>query len=163
MQGLEAREIGSPPPATAKPAGLGLMVGLVLALAGVAGCQTTTSDEDIVPIDYEGVLELREPEREEQVVMVDVRSPRAHQQAHIPGAVNIPLPELDRGDPRLAEATRLIIYGADGRSGLAAAATKKLISLGYSNVYELRGGLARWREEGGEVVEPGAEGGEGTS
>lgn len=125
---------------------------VVLALAAV-GCQTTTSDDDIVPLNLERVRALLDDD-DERVVLLDVRPSRRYEQGHIPGAINIPLPELQRRDARLAGADRIIVYAGDGHSGLGAAATKRLIELRYRDVYHFRGGLATWQAQGGEVARP---------
>ena len=84
---------------------------------------------------------------------LDTREPADFAAGHIPGALNIPLPELDRRDPRLAEATRILVYAQGYDSPLSPAAAKKLISLGYQNVYDFRGGAELWKAEGNELVQ----------
>lgn len=131
-----------------------LAAGVLVVLATAAvGCRTTTSDDDIVPVNLERVRALLE-EGDERVFLLDVRSSRRFEQGHIPGAINIPLPELQRRDARLAGADRIIVYGEDGHSGLGAAATKRLIELRYRNAFHFRGGLATWRAQGGELARP---------
>lgn len=140
------------------------IVGGVIHLCAVAllilgaGCEPGphVTDADLQVLDTAGLRELRET-APESLVLVDVRSPEAYQQGHIPGALNVPMPELRRDDPRLREAGYVAVYGRDWQTALAAAAAKKLIALGYANVYEYRGGLRAWRAEGGAVVEESGE------
>lgn len=127
---------------------------LVLALVGCEG-MTAVSDADLQVIDIERFLELRGDE-DAALVVVDVRPAEAFEEAHIPGAINIPLPQLTAQHPSLINAQHIVVYGKDWDSLLSPAAAKKLIALGYRNVYDLRGGLKQWRLKGHavETVEP---------
>lgn len=128
----------------------GLLLAATLALAG---CRTTTSDKDIVTVSYDRFRQLAQADDDEPVLVLDVRSAQAYQQGHIPGGINIPMPELDRRDPRLTNASRIIVYGPGPESPLSPAATKKLIAMGYRHVLDFRGGLQTWRERGGEIAQ----------
>lgn len=74
--------------------------------------------------------------------LVDVRTPAEFAAGHIPGAVNIPVQELDA---RMAElepkSSALVVYCRSGnRSGNAA---RRLKSAGFSAVSDL-GPMSRW-------------------
>ena len=127
---------------------------MLLLLAMLGGCRSGAqiSDVDLETIGYERFGELRQAGEKEHVVVIDVRATTGYRQGHIPGAIHIPLPELQRNDPRLAAATRLIVYGAGWDSPLSPAAGKKLIALGYNGVYDYRGGVEDWRSQGGRLV-----------
>ncbi len=132
-------------------------IGLSLAIAIAsmsAGCKSgpRTSDTDLQTIDYARFVELRQASEQEPVVVIDVRPAEDYRRGHIPGAINIPLPNLDKRDPRLSAATRLIVYASGSSSPLSPAAAKKLIAIGYTGVYDFRGGTQLWRAKGGELV-----------
>lgn len=129
------------------------IVAAMLVLIALAGCNLapTTSDRDLTLID-QSRLESILDQKESGAVLIDVRSPDDFARGHIPGAINIPLPDLHRHDPRLSRATSLIVYGDGPGDILAPAAAKKLIVLGYSGVYDYRGGLELWEASGGEVM-----------
>jgi rhodanese-related sulfurtransferase len=128
-----------------------LAVGM-LALAGVTGggCETKTSDRDIAFINARDLMDLLADEGERTVV-VDVRRWGEYDRGHIPGAVCIPVAELRRNDPVLAGADQIVVYADSFESPLSPAAAKKLIAQGYSNVYDFRGGLDYWQDEGGDL------------
>ncbi|MEM9250753.1 MAG: rhodanese-like domain-containing protein [Planctomycetota bacterium] len=129
---------------------LGGVVGLIV-LAGLGlGCEVKTSDRDITFINVEELRELLADERERTLV-VDVRRWGEYDDGHIPGAVCIPVAELRRSDPVLAGATSVVVYAGSYESPLSPAAAKKLIAEGYVNVYDFRGGLEFWEDEGGDV------------
>lgn len=77
---------------------------------------------------------------------IDVRSPKEFKEEHIAGASNVPFSELaKRSLPRTAT---LVIYCGEGSCPLSMDAAKLLVSLGYTNVRLLEGGLAVWKQLG---------------
>lgn len=130
-----------------------MMVGIVL-----SGCESRqTSDADLVILDYEKMVAVMNDPKVRAVV-VDVRQPEEFNKGHIPGAVNIPVLDIYDGDPKLAEAQRIVVYsnGWSPRNDdlLSWAAAKKLLAVGYDYVDDFRGGLSLWAESGGKVIIP---------
>jgi len=77
--------------------------------------------------------------------LVDVRQPKEYEEAHLPGARLIPLPQLSDRVAELAQDQPLIVYCAiGGRSEMAA---RFLASRGFAEVYNLSGGIKAWRGE----------------
>jgi len=124
----------------------------MVGLAGLTGCggNTQTSDSDIEIMRVEQVDAALE---EGEAVLLDVRPEKAYHVGHIPVASNVPLPTIRRGDPRLANARQIIVYAGGWTDPLSTAGTKRLLALGYSNVYEFKGGTEVWRDAGGRLVE----------
>lgn len=58
---------------------------------------------------------------EENYILVDVRQPWEYQEGHIPGALLIPLPELESGLEKLKRKPNLIFYCRSGARSMAAA------------------------------------------
>lgn len=131
-----------------------LLSGLMM-LSGCEGRQT--SDADLTILDYEKMVEVMN-DTKTRAVVVDVRKPEAYAKGHIPGAINIPVLDIYHGDPRLAEAQRIVVYsnGWSPRNDdlLSWAAAKKLLAIGYDYVEDFRGGLSLWAESGGKVIIP---------
>ena len=128
----------------------------------LAGCQNRqTSDLDLEILDYETMTKAMNDPRVRTVV-VDVRKPEEFAKGHIPGAINIPVLDIYKGDPKLAEAQRIIVYslGWSPRQDdlLSWAAAKKLLAIGYDYVDDFRGGLTLWADSGGKVVIPDQDG-----
>jgi len=87
-----------------------------------------------------------------RVQVVDVREPEefSHGLGHIDGALLVPLGQLES---RLGELPRerpiVTVCRSGARSARAAAMLGKA---GFAEVANLRGGMLRWRAEGGAVV-----------
>ena len=79
-------------------------------------------------------------------ILLDVRTEAEFETSHIPGAVLIPHTELAEWAPVafLNQDVRIFVYCQSGRRSAEAASV--LLSLGYTNVYDL-GGIADWPYE----------------
>ena len=78
-------------------------------------------------------------------VLVDVRNRKEYEQGHLPGAVNIPLPDIQFSIGNLGPvSTPLFVYCLSGaRSRQACNNLKKM---GYEHVVNM-GGISRWTGE----------------
>lgn len=85
-------------------------------------------------------------DREDNIILLDVRSEQEHKAGHIPGSILIPGSELAQRAPELLQDknARIVVYCQSGRRSKSAANT--LLELGYSNVYDL-GGINNWTYE----------------
>ena len=77
--------------------------------------------------------------------LVDVRMPEEYVQAHVPGAVLIPLPELRWRASEVPKGERVYLICASGSRSLAAA--EALNRAGWDTV-SVVGGTKAWAEEG---------------
>lgn len=85
-------------------------------------------------------------EQEDEVVLVDVRSPAEVAQAAIPGAIHIPLNLLPMQFKELPANKKIIFYC---RSGIRSAQACAFVSsYGLDNTYNLRGGIIAWLQSG---------------
>lgn len=114
-----------------------------------------TRDDDLRLVATTGQFERLLRERSDLLVL-DVRPRAAYEAGHMPGAINVPVNGLYEADPQLSTARRIVVYG-DGWIGqeedlLSWVAATKLLTLGYRNVYDYRGGLKLWRADGGRVI-----------
>ncbi len=126
------------------------------AVLTLAACNPAdrVSDKDIQPIDYNQLVNLLD-DPGANVLLLDVRRPADYAAGHLPGSVNIFLPDLNRYDRRLATAGTIVVYASgEANDPLAPAAVKALIGQGYKSVRDFRGGMRVWRAEGGDVVSP---------
>lgn len=85
----------------------------------------------------------------EGATVLDVRNPDEYDQAHVPGAVLIPLGELAARQEEVPAAAPLYVICAAG--GRSLTATKALVDAGYQAV-SVAGGTNGWIERGGDVV-----------
>ena len=85
----------------------------------------------------------------DSLVIVDVRQPEEFTAppGHLPGAVNVPLAELENRMPDLATHKRsiIVVCKTDRRSARAAT---QLLAAGLRNVAVLRGGTDEWHQRG---------------
>ena len=130
---------------------LTLLLIFSLSLA-IVGCSSNpqTSDEDLMQLEYPRFLELK-ADPKVKLVVVYVRSLERYATGHIPGAINISIPDLKANDPRLTEATDIVVYATGWTEYLSPAAAKKLLSQNYKSVYDFRGGIEMWQAYGGKV------------
>lgn len=89
----------------------------------------------------------------QETALLDVREEDPFAQEHPLWAANLPLSRIEveayRRIPR--RDTVLVLYGSHGGEDLAPHAARKLVTLGYTAVHLLEGGLEGWRAAGGEV------------
>lgn len=79
-------------------------------------------------------------------VILDVRGPQELEEVRIDGVMNIPVFILPQRAGELSPDTTIYcICASGGRSGMA---TQQLESLGYTNVYNVDGGMIAWVQNG---------------
>lgn len=88
-------------------------------------------------------------ERKENVVLIDVRTPEEHREAHIPGSFLMPLDTLESVES-LPEGSKHIIYCRSGKRSLRA--IEILSAKGFKGLINLEGGIMAWTKAGGPVV-----------
>ena len=82
---------------------------------------------------------------DKDLVIIDIRTPREFRGGHIPGAVNVPLDDIERGRAdldRYRDRAVLIYCRTVNRSGLA---IPLLQAKGFREIYVLRGGYSEYR------------------
>jgi rhodanese-related sulfurtransferase len=86
----------------------------------------------------------------EDITLVEALGPMYFEEAHLPGAINIPHEEVDELAPRLLpeKDAQIVVYCASGPCQNSGIATKRLIELGYINVRDYHEGKAEWIEAG---------------
>jgi len=105
-------------------------------LAGITGCSATMTREEL----------LARLQRDEPILIVDVRSEGEYRRDHIPEAVRIPFYAIGTGMEGLgfSKGSPVVLYCEHGpRAGLAGIS---LFMRGYDAVYSLEGHMKGWRE-----------------
>lgn len=129
---------------------LTVTVMLVLALAlTLSGCATTDEPSgekapNVVNLTAEEGKAMME--EDPAIILVDVKTQEEYTEEHIPGALLVPVEELESLAPDLIsdkEATYIVYCRSGNRSATAA---QLLIDLGYKNIYDM-GGIIDWPYE----------------
>ena len=97
------------------------------------------------------VDDAHEQWRREKPFVLDVRPAGQYDEAHIPGAINIPLAELGENADYLAVLPRDLdapVLSVCQRGNASLSGLLFLKSLGYRNVRSVNGGTLAWREKG---------------
>ena len=82
-------------------------------------------------------------------VWLDPRTEEEYAKAHIPNAISMPFPEIELDyKSRLLNAGTIIVYDTDWNDVIGVSASKRLMELGHSDVYTLKGGLEAWVADG---------------
>lgn len=85
-------------------------------------------------------------------VLLDVRSPQAFKQGHLPGAINLPHRKIShRTIADLPSVELYVVYCNGPHCNGADRAALQLASLGYS-VKKMIGGIEGWKDEGFDLV-----------
>lgn len=93
-------------------------------------------------------------DRDERLTLLDVREPHEYALADLPeaGQLRIPMRQVPGRVSELDPETDLVIYCRSGaRSGRVAA---HLLANGFRRVWNLKGGLLRWREDVDPTLRP---------
>jgi rhodanese-related sulfurtransferase len=128
---------------------MGLLCAAVVVIAGGCGPQRI-SDADVRDLGHAQLIAMLDASGPAPRLL-DVRPARHYEKGRLPGAVNIFLPDLRADDPRLADAAAIIVYAQTWQDNLGPAAAKRLIALGYGNVWLYRGGVELWIARGGQL------------
>lgn len=133
---------------------LPLALGALLTVGGLSACGADDSASaapavTVTDVDPAGFAELA---ADPDVTVLDVRTPQEFAAGHLPGAVNIDSSSPDFADAvaELPTDARYLVYcQTANRSGVA---TDRMVDLGFTDVYDLQGGIVAWANEGGPVV-----------
>ena len=122
---------------------LSVAAALVFLLA-VSGCSAEEKGSVYMNINPEKAKEMME--NSEEFVLLDVRSEEEFSEGHIPGAIVIPHDEIEeRAEAEIPEKdVPVFVYCRSGNRSKTA--SKALVDLGYSEVYEF-GGIIDWPYE----------------
>jgi rhodanese-related sulfurtransferase len=118
-----------------------IFIGIIVLLGGIfyfflmnRGIQTVSPSE---------LMKITENRK---ICLIDVREKHEFQSGHIPGAINIPLSQMELLKSKSSEwdpGDSIYLYCRSGsRSAIAA---RQLRKLGFQKVIHLQGGLMRWK------------------
>ena len=121
---------------------------LLLSALFLAACGSTdNSKANSEEIKYENVTvqQAKDLINQEDVVVLDVRTPEEYNEGHIPNATLIPVQELEN---RLGELDKNTAYLVVCRSGnRSVTASEILVENGFKKVKNMEGGMNRWTDK----------------
>ncbi len=79
--------------------------------------------------------------------LLDVRAANQFKDGHIAGARSVPADQIADGAKSLDKLQDRIVIVCCDNGTTSAAAARTLLRLGFKSVYNLRGGLAAWRQD----------------
>lgn len=79
----------------------------------------------------------------EGLTVIDVRTPGEYSAGHIPGALLRPLGNINQWSNEFEFEQPLVLVCASG--GRSSSAASKLAEAGFTNLYNLTGGMSKWR------------------
>jgi len=89
-------------------------------------------------------LSARELDQKKGMAILDVRTNKEYEQGHIPGSVHVQLSEIGDKVKKLKKDKELVVYCQNGSRGVWA--IKRLMGMGYKNLYNLKGGYNAWKK-----------------
>jgi rhodanese-related sulfurtransferase len=121
----------------------------------IAGCQSQTVTGDTVAVtggSYQDITpdELNTMLKDKDFVLVNVHIPFAGNIAETD--LSIPYNEIEQNLSQLPsdKNAKIVLYCRSGR--MSEIAAKELVSLGYTNVWNLTGGMVEWEQSGYEIT-----------
>ena len=88
-------------------------------------------------------LSAREFDQKKGMAILDVRTNKEYEQGHIPGSVHVQLSEIGDKVKKLKKDKELVVYCQNGSRSVWA--IKRLMGMGYKNLYNLKGGYNAWK------------------
>ncbi|MDW8052562.1 MAG: rhodanese-like domain-containing protein [Armatimonadota bacterium] len=120
---------------------------LVLLGLALAGCEVDQQQEKKATVTPREVYEQRE---NKDVLIIDVRTPEEFRHERIKEAINKPLDEIDKWVKELPKDKKIYFVC---RSGNRSAQAQRIAQReGYTNTYNMEGGMLAWKREGLPVV-----------
>lgn len=128
-----------------------VLLSIVLGAMSLAACQPKPAPEEIVSVaggSYRSIPanELNTMLKNKDFVLINVHIPFA---GNIAGTDrSIPYDQIEQNLSQLPgdKNTRIVLYCRSGR--MSAIAAEALVKLGYTNVWNLKGGMAAWEQAG---------------
>ncbi|MFW5893794.1 MAG: rhodanese-like domain-containing protein [Verrucomicrobiota bacterium] len=98
-------------------------------------------------ITIEKLLEMKE--NEEPFTLVDTLGEESYREEHIPGAINVPVESVVREIKGKVDADAPVVtYCAGYTCEASTLAARKLIDIGFEQIFDFKGGLHAWKNAG---------------
>jgi rhodanese-related sulfurtransferase len=125
-----------------------LAVAAIASVGLLAGCSTSNeATKKVDPVEFSEVI------AEPGVIILDVRTPEEFNAGHIENAININVADSNFSSEvsKLDKNATVAVYCRSANR--SAVATKEMAELGFSDMYDMQGGIIDWEAAGGPVVQ----------
>ena len=88
-------------------------------------------------------LSPKELDQRKGMMLLDVRTDGEYSQGHIPGSVHVPLSDIGDKIKKVKKDKEIVVYCQTGSRSIWA--IKRLMGMGYKNLFNLKGGYLAWK------------------
>lgn len=121
----------------------------LLSIINTPSFETSSKVQFVEPRELDVVM--KDPAQKDTITIIDTRRNGNFTKEHIPGAINIPLTEVESRFKELPRTKKIYIYGADEDASFQAGVL--LHDLRFISTKTIKGGFAAWKEYGYPVTE----------
>jgi rhodanese-related sulfurtransferase len=92
-----------------------------------------------------GIKQIRPQDLDQKkgIVLLDVRTNKEYAEGDIPGAVHVPITEIGEKVKKLKKDKDIVVFCQNGNRSIWA--IKRLMGMGYKNLFNLKGGYRAWK------------------
>ena len=124
-----------------------LAVAAIASVGLLAGCSTSNeATKKVDPVEFSEVI------AEPGVIILDVRTPEEFNAGHIENAININVADSNFSSEvsKLDKNATIAVYCRSANR--SAVATNEMADLGFTDMYDMQGGIVDWEAAGGPVI-----------
>ena len=124
-----------------------LAVAAIASVGLLAGCSSNNeATKKVDPVEFSEVI------AQPGVIILDVRTPEEFNAGHIPNAININVADSNFSSEvsKLDKNATVAVYCRSANR--SAVATNEMAELGFTDMYDMQGGIIDWEAAGGPVV-----------
>ena len=125
-----------------------LAVAAIASVGLLAGCSSSNeATKKVDPVEFSEVI------AQPGVIILDVRTPEEFNAGHIANAININVADSNFSSEvsKLDKNATVAVYCRSANR--SAVATKEMAELGFTDMYDMQGGIIDWEAAGGPVVQ----------
>lgn len=124
------------------------ILGIVFAFLSVTSCMK----KQVEGVQVVDIVKFENKMKEQNVQLIDVRTPEEFQEGHLENAQNMNVmgADFDAQVANLDKTKPVLVYCKSG--GRSSKASEQLKALGFTNITDLEGGFTNWSGAGKPVV-----------
>lgn len=125
---------------------------IAILLISIQSCNSQSTKSDAVKLLSVADFAQKIQTLGDKAIVLDVRTPQEYSEGHLANATLIDWngSSFEADAAKLDKTKAICVYCAKG--GRSASACAKLASMGFTEIYDMKGGITTWKGEGKEVV-----------